>query len=379
MFDGVDGVSDTNRHIRLLLTGGGTGGHLFPAVATAQQFQLQYPGTEVLFVGTRRKVDTGSLARYGFESMSITSYGLKGKNPVELLKAVSVLPLSYVQALRVIKKFKPDIMLGVGGYVTGPVVAAGKSLGVPVLIHEQNSVPGLANRKLGKIADRICLSLPGSGAQFPEHKVTYTGNPVRTAILELSKTTTVPGGPKKTVLVLGGSQGARAVNRLISQALSTFGEQLLETVRVIHQTGEADAREVGETYREIGIEAVVQPFFDNMEEVYGQADLLVSRAGATTLSEIAVLGKPAILIPFPYAADNHQEKNGDYYVAGGGALQFREKELTAKLLAANVRQLLEEEERMVNMGRAMRRLAFPDAAARIVACCREEMEKRRLS
>lgn len=186
MSGGVDQLKGAGKKIRLLLTGGGTGGHLFPAVATAQQFQKQFPDTEVLFVGTRRKVDTGSLGRYGFKSESIRCYGLKGKNPVDLLKAIAVLPLSYYQALKIIKRFQPDILMGVGGYVTGPVVAAGKSLGIPVIIHEQNSVPGLANRKLGKIADRVCLSLPGSGAQFPDHKITYTGNPVRTKILELA-------------------------------------------------------------------------------------------------------------------------------------------------------------------------------------------------
>ncbi|MGW8194081.1 MAG: undecaprenyldiphospho-muramoylpentapeptide beta-N-acetylglucosaminyltransferase [Desulforhopalus sp.] len=372
-------MSKASKHIKLLLTGGGTGGHLFPAVATAQHFRQRFPETEVLFVGTKRKVDTGSLARYGFRSESIMSYGLKGKNLLELLKAVAVIPLSYGQALRVIKKFNPDILLGVGGYVTGPVVVAGKTCRVPVLIHEQNSVPGLANRKLGKIADRICLSLPGSGAHFPQHKVTYTGNPVRTAILELSRRSTGVKQTRKTMLVLGGSQGARAVNTLISEALSICDKDKLAALRVIHQTGEADAVRIREAYERIGVEAVVQPFFENMEEVYGQADLLVSRAGATTLSEIAVLGKPAILVPYPYAADNHQEKNGEYYVAGGGAVQFRENELTPELLAKTVYQLLEDEERLAAMSRAMRRLAFPDAAERIVSCCLEEMEKHRRS
>ena len=172
-------MKDKNNQIRLLLTGGGTGGHLFPAVATAQEFLKQRPDTEVLFVGTKRKVDTKSLGAYGFASESIQCYGLKGKSPLELLKAVAVLPLSCLQALIIIRRFKPDIILGVGGYVTGPVVAAAKSQGVPVVIHEQNSVPGLANRKLGKMADKVCLSLPGSGTAFPAEKILYTGNPVR--------------------------------------------------------------------------------------------------------------------------------------------------------------------------------------------------------
>ena len=159
-------MSRKDKKIRLLLTGGGTGGHLFPAVATAQEFQKQMPDTEVLFVGTKRKVDTKSLGAYGFASESILCYGLKGKNPLELLKAIAVLPVSYLQALMIIRRFKPDIIFGVGGYVTGPVVAAGKNLGIPVVIHEQNSVPGLANRKLGRLPTGCVCRCRGAEQNF---------------------------------------------------------------------------------------------------------------------------------------------------------------------------------------------------------------------
>jgi UDP-N-acetylglucosamine--N-acetylmuramyl-(pentapeptide) pyrophosphoryl-undecaprenol N-acetylglucosamine transferase len=365
--------------IRLLLTGGGTGGHLFPAVATAQEFRKQMPDTEVLFVGTKRKVDTKSLGAYGFASESIVCHGLKGKSPLELFKAVAVLPVSYFQALLLIRRFKPDIVFGVGGYVTGPVVAAGKTLGIPVVIHEQNSVPGLANRKLGGIADRICLSLPGSGVHFPAEKILYTGNPVRNKILELADKPQSPktGQTLRTLLILGGSQGAQAVNSLITEALCSFSDAELQQIRVIHQTGDRDEELVKSAYRKRGIDAEVAGFFTQMHEVYEKADLLISRAGATTLSEIAVLGKPAILIPYPYAADNHQEKNGQYYVSGGGAVQFSQKELTAKHLGETILGLMNNEKKLETMGAAMKRLAFPDAAERIVACCLEEIEKHR--
>ncbi len=365
--------------IRLLLTGGGTGGHLFPAVATAQEFKKQLPDTEVLFVGTKRKVDTKSLGAYGFASESISCRGLKGKSPLELLKAVAILPVSYLQAVKVIRRFKPDIIFGVGGYVTGPVVAAGKSQGIPVVIHEQNSIPGLANRKLGRIADRICLSLPGSGAHFPKDKILYTGNPVREKILQLADKPQPLESKrsKRTLLILGGSQGAQAVNSLITEALCSFTDVELQGIRVIHQTGDRDEAQVKSAYLKRGVDAEVAGFFTQMHEVYEQADLLVSRAGATTLSEIAVLGKPAILIPYPHAADNHQEENGRYYVAGGGALQFNQKELTAEQLGATTLELVNNEVKLNTMGAAMKRLAFPDAAERIVACCLEEIEKRR--
>lgn len=365
----------TDKNIKVLLTGGGTGGHLFPAVATAQEFQYQRPGTAVLFVGTRRKMDTRSLSMYGFASKSIRCYGLKGKSPMELLKALAVLPVSYVQSLAIIRRFKPDIIVGVGGYVTGPVVAAAKSMGLPVVLHEQNSIPGLANRKLGRLADRICLSLPGSGREFAVEKVLYTGNPVRSKILHLAEQIPPSKSGRKTLLILGGSQGAHAVNRLVSDALCSFSDADLQGLKVIHQTGEADREQVQADYLKRGIDALVAGFFMNMDEVYAEADLVVSRAGATTLSELSVLGKPAILIPYPSAADNHQEKNGQYYVTGGGAVQYIEKELDAEQLGLTIIGLLYNQEQLTKMGMAMQALAFPQAAKSIVACCLELIEK----
>ncbi|MEJ2057184.1 MAG: glycosyltransferase, partial [Desulfofustis sp.] len=173
---GVDNVS-----LRLLLTGGGTGGHLFPAVATAEKVMTCLPGSQTLFIGTRRRLDRDSLSRYGFTVKTIHSYGLKGKSPGELAKALLVLPLSLIESGYHILRFRPDVVMGVGGYVTGPVVAAAWMLGKPTLIHEQNSVPGLANRLLGRLVRRICLSLPQSESFFPAHKSVVTGNPVRTA------------------------------------------------------------------------------------------------------------------------------------------------------------------------------------------------------
>ncbi len=357
----------------MLLTGGGTGGHLFPAIATAQEFQRQLPGTEVLFVGTRRKMDSGSLEVYGFTSRSILSYGVKGKNIIQLVKALAALPLSYVQAVRILREFKPDVVFGVGGYVTGPVVAAAKSIGIPTIIHEQNSVPGLANRKLGRIVDRICLSLPGSAQYFPEHKTVHTGNPVRKKILDLLKKDRRGEGAatKQTILVLGGSQGASGVNRLVVDAFLSPEYNLFSKINLIHQTGENDLKMVIDSYREAGVRVNVKPFFTKMEKVYERADFLVSRAGATTLSEIAVLGKPAILIPYPHAADDHQTKNAEFYVQGGGAKMYQEKELTGSILAQQILELVSDETRLEEMGQAMQELSWPDAPEKIVACCLE--------
>lgn len=351
--------------IRLMLTGGGTGGHLFPAIATAEALCKRLPGSEVLFVGTKRKMDKTSLEQYGFATKSIHCKGLKGKSFLALVQAVAVLPISCMEAMVQILRFKPDLVLGVGGYVTGPVVAAAKLLGKPTIIHEQNSVPGLANRKLAAFATKICLSLPGSEKFFPGKKTVLTGNPVRDAILSLAKADSAKE-KKKTLLVLGGSLGAHRVNELVSEA---FASSKLSDITVIHQTGPNDAEMVEAAYAKHNIKATVAPFFKDMAAIYKEADLLVSRAGATTLAELSVLGKPAILIPYPYAADNHQEKNAGYYVQGGGAVMFIEKDLSVNRLTEQLSHLFSNKEKLQTMGKAMQGCAFPQATEKIVDEC----------
>lgn len=363
-------LTTAGKPFRLLLTGGGTGGHLFPAIAAAEELRERVPGASVLFVGTRRKMDRSSLERYGYAVTSIYSYGLKGKSAKELVKAVAVLPLSLLQAMVCILKFRPDVVLGVGGYVTGPVVAAARVLGRRTVIHEQNSIPGLANRKLGRFADRVCISLPESANHFPAEKTVLTGNPVRKPILELAEEPDSEASKSTiTLLILGGSQGAHGINERAVAAICGGG--VTTSINVIHQSGTADYAMVKKRYEEGGISAEVKPFFQDMAAIYKKADLLVSRAGATTLAELAVLGKPAILVPYPHAADNHQHKNADYYVAGGGCLKFAEHELTAAILAQQIEQLAGNKKRRVAMADAMKKLAMPEAAARIVAECLE--------
>ncbi|MDD3813037.1 MAG: undecaprenyldiphospho-muramoylpentapeptide beta-N-acetylglucosaminyltransferase [Desulfocapsaceae bacterium] len=390
--------------IRLLLTGGGTGGHLFPAIATAEAMCRRLPGTEILFVGTRRKMDKSSLAHYGFTTRTIHCQGLKGKGALALLQALVLLPLSLVEALWHILRFHPHLVVGVGGYVTGPVVAAARILGVPTVIHEQNSVPGLANRKLGGLATRICLSLPGSEDFFPAGKTVLTGNPVRRQILELAgksqakkgqvpqmdaerlqakdgHVSLAPGmeeerplrkiGDKVRILILGGSLGAHRVNELMVDVLTKYGKILPPGIEVIHQTGAADQEMVRLAYEQAGVKATVAAFFTDMAEIYGKSDLLVSRAGATTLAELAVLGKPALLIPYPFAADDHQYRNGRYYADSGGAVVLMERELSGRKLAEALAALVSSPGRLQEMAEAMHSMARPDAAERIVDVCLE--------
>ncbi len=354
--------------IRLMLTGGGTGGHLFPAIATADALCKRVPGSEVLFVGTKRRLDKTSLEHSGYKTCSIYSKGLKGKNLIALLQGILVLPISCIQAIYHILRFKPHLVVGVGGYVTGPVMVAARILGKPTLIHEQNSIPGLANRKLGAIVSRICVSLPGSEKWFPADKTVMTGNPVRSELLLLAKKETQKENEGTTILVLGGSLGAHRVNELVCEALS-IGLPALANIKVIHQTGPQDVEEVKATYRKNNIDATVKAFITDMAAVYEAADLLISRAGATTLAEIAIIAKPAILIPYPYAADNHQEKNAQFYVDGGGAKMFVEKQLTANILAEELARLFNSPKELQEMGECMKNRAFPKAAEQIVDEC----------
>lgn len=363
--------------IRVMITGGGTGGHLFPGIAAAEALCERLPGSNVMFVGTHRKMDKTSLSKYGFQVRAIHSHGIKGKSLGQLIKAVMVLPLSVLEAVYHILRYRPHLVVGVGGYVTGPVIAAARLLGKVTVIHEQNSVPGLANRKLGALAQKVCLSLPGSEKYFDGQKTELTGNPVRKEILELAREVDKGGENEElTIMILGGSQGARAVNRLVVEALT--GIASARTLKIIHQTGAMDVQMVRDAYGQAGLQAEVEPFFHDMVNLYRRADLVISRAGATTLVELAVLGKPAILIPYPYAADNHQEKNGQHYVEGQGAVMFIEADLTPERLAKEVVGLLEDEARLRRMGENMKKLGIPEAAEKIVDVCLKQM-KRNLS
>ncbi len=367
-------MNKADKPIRMLLTGGGTGGHLFPAIAAAEAMCARRPGSRIMFIGTKRKMDRTSLEEYGYDVKSIHCYGLKGKKILDLVKAVSVLPVSFFQAIVRILLFRPDVVLGVGGYVTGPVIAAAKFLGKKTVIHEQNSIPGLANRQLGRIAEKICISIPESSKYFLTKKTVFTGNPVRKPILELAiQDFGSAQNDKFTLLVLGGSQGAHRVNELVVEAIALIKDGLSQELKVIHQTGTKDYELIKNEYENIGVEACVQPFFKNMVEVYEQADLLVSRAGATTLAELAVLKKPAILIPYPFAADNHQDKNANHYVERGGCIKFAEHELTGRVLAEQIKNIIANNEIRLKMSEEMGKLGHPEAAEKIVDVCLENV------
>ena len=361
---------DNLANMKLLITGGGTGGHLFPGIALAQAMEQTYAGCQVMFIGTDRKVDKNGLANLGFTTRTIRCQGIKGRNISQILTALVQLPIGLFEAIKIIRQFKPDLVFGVGGYVTGPVIVAARLLGITSCIHEQNTVPGLANKILGRIVDRVFVSLPGSEKYFPAHKTILTGNPVRSNLLTKAKEPKEDRSTAQaTILVLGGSQGARPLNSIVLEAARQCMVNLSPLPRIIHQTGELDAEQAKKVYAELGLDARVHAFISDMAAAYSEADLIVSRAGATTLAEIMVFGKPAILVPFPYAADNHQEKNGCILVAGGGGVMYKQSELTGEKLGNEICRLLDAPKLLHEMAEKARKLAKPEATATIVNAC----------
>jgi len=369
--------SDKSQNIRLIVTGGGTGGHLFPGISLAQAMMGAYPSCEVLFIGTERKVDRTALSSLGFETTTIKSQGIKGKNFLSIVKALFQQPMAIWQATKIIRKFKPDLVFGVGGYVTGPVILASRLLGVTTCIHEQNSIPGLTNKLLGHIANKIFVSLPGSEKYFPTPKTILSGNPVRSNIIKASREPkTISEQEPLTLLILGGSQGARRLNSLMLEAAESCLSKLSPPPFIIHQTGGQDEDTVRMKYAELGLNARVQAFYSDMAKIYSQADLIISRAGATTLAELTVFHKPVILIPFPYAADNHQEINGRYLVEAGAGIMFRQEDLTGEKLGTEIKRLLDNKEILADMSKNSGMVSKPEATETIINACMELLKNR---
>lgn len=318
-------------------------------------------------------MDKRALSGRGYETETIHCGGLKGGTVLSRIKTLLSLPYGLFESLGIMRRFRPDLVFGVGGYVTGPVVLAAKLLGITTCIHEQNSVPGMANRKLGRFVDKVFLSVPGSEKYFKANCL-LVGNPVRKEFLDLRKETKGdrPETDKENVVtlaVIGGSLGAHQLNCLVPETLAGLKKDMQFELKVVHQTGAADQEMVRKAYAGAGINAQVEAFFDNMAEIIDSADLLVCRAGATTLAELTVLGKPALLVPYPYAADDHQTKNGEFLVKGGAAYSFSQKELTQKVLGEHIAALCADRKKREEMGHNSAKLARPEAAARIVDEC----------
>lgn len=357
--------------MRMVIAGGGTGGHLFPGLALAEEVKTRHPRNDVLFVGTARGLEAVVVPKTGFALELVDVGPLKRQGLLGLFKGLFRLPRALWQSVKILRRFDPDVVVGVGGYASGPIVLAAFLLRIPRAVQEQNALPGMTNRVLGKFVQACFISFEEARAAFPRRKVHLLGNPIRRALLENYLHTKVPE-ERFSLFVTGGSQGAHGLNVRVAEAVEILAPELGKNLRVFHQTGLVDEPKVAERYAKLastGAELRACAFVDDMAKAYGDADLLVCRAGATTIAELTCCKKPAVLVPFPFAADDHQTVNARSLVAGGAALLIQEKDLTGPGLADEIRKLASDRERLKKMARQSGLLGRPEAAREIADVC----------
>jgi UDP-N-acetylglucosamine--N-acetylmuramyl-(pentapeptide) pyrophosphoryl-undecaprenol N-acetylglucosamine transferase len=377
-----------------MIAGGGTGGHLFPGIAVAEAARRRDPAVAIVFVGSERGIEARVVPASGFSLETLPVTPLRGRGAVDKLATLRALLAGVLRARGVIRRFAPDVLIGLGGYASAPAVVAGRLAATPIVLLEQNASPGLTTRYLARLADRVCVSFPETAAHFAPGKAVITGNPVRwpggvTAASPGPLTPSSPGpgaatslepvtagpatpppaagapcGDRFTILVFGGSAGAQRLNEAgpaMRAALADLGD-----LRILHQSGPAAATEVRAAYAAIDPRVEVQGFITDMQAAYAAADLVICRAGATTVAELATLGKPAILVPYPHAADDHQRANAESLVRAGAAVMVLDGEATGERLAAEVRRLRADRGLLAAMGTRARTLSIPDAAERVL-------------
>ena len=350
--------------MRLLIAGGGTGGHLYPGIAVARELLKRMPHAEVTFVGTGQGIEARVIPREGLTLDVIRSAGLKGKSIATVARGLSLLPLSGIDAWNVISRRQPTAVIGLGGYSSAPVVMLAALRGIPTLVMEQNAIPGFANRRLASVIDAAAVTYEESVRYFGE-RAFVSGNPVRPEFFEDAHEQPMsPAGTAK-VLVFGGSQGAHAINMALVEAAPRLAAAA-DRVAITHQTGERDLDVVRDAYGKAGVRARVEPFLYDMDRQMKAADLVVCRAGATTLAELAAAGRASILIPLPTATDDHQRKNAQAFVRHGAAVMVEQRELSGERLATEMLALAGDASQRTRLATAARSLARPDAASVIV-------------
>jgi UDP-N-acetylglucosamine--N-acetylmuramyl-(pentapeptide) pyrophosphoryl-undecaprenol N-acetylglucosamine transferase len=360
--------------MRVLIAGGGTGGHVFPGIALADEVVSRHPDNDVVFVGTPRGLEATVVPQAGFPIELVDVKGLKGKGPWSLLKNLLLLPAAFVRSWRILRRWNPDIVVGVGGYASGPVVLTAWLMRIPTAVQEQNAVAGFTNRLLGRLVQAAFTAFPEAARHFRRRKVYQLGNPIRRQLLE-NFMRPDPKHAEPRVLVFGGSQGAHALNMRVIESLPHLAD-LRERVRFTHQTGARDRDQVERGYLAVGFRPDVREFITDMSSAYAGCDLVVCRAGATTLAELTVCRKPSILVPFPAAADNHQVVNARSLVDGGAAVMIEEKDITGELLAQEIRRILFDDEARESMARAAGRMGSPQAAQEIADVCTDLVRRR---
>jgi len=355
--------------MRVIIAGGGTGGHVFPGLAVAEEFKDRNAATEVVFIGTKSGIESSIVPREGYPIRFIRVEGLVGGTLAKKIRSLVKAAVSMVDSYRILKTVKPDIVIGVGGYASGSVMLVAYLMSIPTMILEQNSVPGLTNKILGKFVDTVCVTYQESMSYFAKEKTFLTGNPVRLHICR--------GNPDEgyrlfslkkglfTIFAFGGSSGARSINKALVDSLQ-YLENLKDRIQFLHQTGVNEYEQVRTSYRERGFQGTIAPFIHQMGEAYAVADLVISRAGATTLAELTALGKPAILIPYPFAAAHHQELNALKLQEIGAAKMILDRELRGETLAAYIRDFVLHDRMRDEMRKISKSVGRPDASSRVV-------------
>jgi len=347
--------------MRVLIAAGGTGGHIYPGIAVANELRRRDPSSVVRFVGTARGLETRLVPQASFELSIIESAGLKNVGLGARVRGLALLPKSFLAARRLIREFRPDVVIGAGGYVSGPVLLTASWMRLPTLVMDSNALPGWTNRVLARFIDKAAVSFAEALPHF-RGKGVLTGNPVRAEFFEIPEKRRDAG--QVSLLVFGGSQGARAINEAMIAALPQLSSRK-EVLRITHQTGEADYEKVRSAYEAASWNenVVVRRYLDEMTEEFAKADLIICRAGATTSAELVAAGKAAIMIPFPLAADDHQRKNAAALQAAGAARMILQKDLTGARLAREIESFIEAPNEITRMETASRKLARRDAAA----------------
>lgn len=361
--------------MRVVLTGGGTGGHIYPALAVAREIGRQEPQATFLYIGTKNGLESNLVPRTGIPFEAIEISGLKRKLSLDNLKTLWKFVRAVSTSKKILREYRPDVVIGTGGYVCGPVVYAAASFGIKTIIHEQNVVPGLTNKFLARFVDRVAVSFEESLAYFPQGKTVFTGNPRATEVMhgnaDAGREFLGVSRDKRIVLIFGGSRGARAINEATLELLPHVGEY--SQSHFVYVTGEVHYETISQALREKGElprNFTVLPFIHNMPDVLAATHVLVSRAGASTLAEITALGIPAILIPSPYVTNNHQEKNARGLERAGAAEVVLESELSGERLHQALSSLLEDEARWASMRENSLALGMPQAAANIIELVR---------
>jgi len=355
--------------MNIVIAGGGTGGHVFPAIAIAKELKMKIAHIKITFVGTARGIESKIVPKEGYDIRFIKAEGLVGKNIFRTIKSALKIPVALRDSKKILKELKPELVLGVGGYSSGPVVLCASMMGIPTMIHEQNTLPGLTNKLLGKFVDTVAVTYHESIRFFPQEKTYLTGNPVRSEILKGDRGRGCKIFSLKknlfTIFVFGGSLGATRINNAVSEALA-YLEPFKDKIQFLHQTGDKDLDAVKEAYRMREFKGTVVPFAYEMADAYAVADLIISRAGATTLAEMTACGKAAILVPYPFAAGNHQEVNARKLWDVGAAQMILDKELNGKTLSDSIKYLLQDPDAIGQMERTSKSLGNPEATNRII-------------